>query len=85
MGIDDIKETGTATVENVIEVCQKIKCTMSFASHFWIFTQKIEIRILERYCIPMFTAALFTITKILKPLKCLFMEICIKKTDIYKH
>lgn len=40
LGIDDIKEIGTATVENVIEVCQKIKPTMSFASHFWIFIQR---------------------------------------------
>ena len=28
LGIDDIKEIGTATVENVIKVCQKIKLTL---------------------------------------------------------
>ena len=38
--MDDIKEIGTATVENVTEFCQKIKSTMSFASHFWIFIQR---------------------------------------------
>lgn len=40
LGIDDIKEIGTATVENVIKVCQKIKLTMSFSSHIWIFIQR---------------------------------------------
>ena len=47
--------------------------------HFWVYPKAMKSLSLRDICIPVFTAALFTIAKTWKQPKCLWMDEWIKK------
>ena len=71
-------QTGTATVENSMEVAQKLKIELSYdlvIPLLVIYPKNIK----TFTCTPMFTAALFTIAKLWKQPKCPSIDECIRK------
>ena len=63
----------------------KIELPYDLAILLDIFLKKNENTNLKRYCIPIFTVALFTVAKIWKQAKCPSTDEWIKKTGIHTH
>ena len=80
-------KTGTDTVESSMEIPQKIKMKLLFdlvIPLLGIYPKKPKTLIRKNISIPMFTAVLFTITKIWKQPKCPSIDEWIKQLwDIY--
>ena len=66
-------QTGTATVENSMELLKKLRMELPFdlvIPPLRIYPKNPETPIQKNLCIPMFAAALFTIAKFWKQPKC---------------
>jgi len=72
-------QTGAATVEDSLEVAQKLKTELPVITLLGIYPKNTKTLIRRDICTPMFTAALFTIAKIWKQHKCPMIDECIKK------
>ena len=78
--------TGTAIMDNSMEVLQKLKTDNSMIQqcHFWEYIQRKEKSLYWRDIFtPIFIAAFFTITKIWKQPKCPSMDEWIKKAHMH--
>ena len=78
-------QTDAATVENGIKVPQKIKTELPYdpVNSPTGYLPKEHENTNSKICILMFTAALFTLTKIWKQLKCPLADECKKRCEIY--
>ena len=75
-------QTGAATVENRMEVPQKIKRELPHdpaTALLGIYPKDTKMLIRRGTCTPMFIAALLTVAKVCKEPKCPSMDECIKK------
>ena len=72
------KQTGTATVEDNMEVPQKFK-NRTIPPLLGIYPKNTKTLIQEDICTPMFIAALFTTAKLWKQPKCPSIDEWIKK------
>ena len=75
-------QTGTATVESSMEIPQQLKMDLPFNPMIpllGIHAKKPKTLIQKNISTPMFTAALFTITKIWKQPKCPSLDQWIKQ------
>ena len=79
-------QTGAVTVENSMELTQKLKMELPFdpvIPSLGLYPKNPETPIQKNLCTPMFTAAQFTIAKCWKQPKCPSVNEWIKKLDIY--
>ena len=75
-------QAGTATLENSMEVPQKLKIELPYnpaIALLGIYPRDTGVLFQRDTCIPMFIAALSTITKVWKEPKCPSMDEWIKK------
>ena len=73
---------GAYLIENSMEVPKKLKIELPYIIYqfqFWVFSQRRWKLIQKAVCIPMFTAAFFTIAKIWKQPRCPQTDEWIKK------
>ena len=66
---------GTATMENSMEVPQKLKTELSYDPAITLLSIYLDNTVIQKdTCIPMFITTLFTITKTWKQSKCLLTD-----------